>query len=50
MPRSNTTMARAKSMSTRSKILPSDSHVYFTDVAGMFFLLLLVSSVAQGRL
>ena len=48
MPRSNTTMARAKGLSRRSKILPFTSHIYFTDVAGLFFLLL-VSSAAQGK-
>ena len=46
MPRSSTMMARAKGMSRRSKILPFTSH--FTDVAGLFFLLL-VSSAAQGK-
>ena len=45
-PRPSTMMARAKGMSRRSKILPFTSH--FTDVAGLFFLLL-VSSAAQGK-
>ena len=39
-------MARAKGLSRRSKIFPFTSH--FTDVAGLFFLLL-VSSAAQGK-
>ena len=48
MPLLSTMVARAKGLGKRSKILPFTSYIYFTDVAGLF-LLLLVSSAAQGR-